>query len=424
MVRLLAVSLALFAACHTTAPARRPTVGVFNIREYGAVGDGSADDTDAIEHAVRAACQEPGGTVYLPPGVYRFVRSVRLVGGSCSNLVVRGEGASSTLLFFPTGVPKATFNDRAFYIESTVAPESTIRQTAIAAGAVTIELADRAIASGLRVGQWLVVSERDRVANEIVAIDWVQIDKVASPVVELRHPFRTDFGRTRGSDGTAIEYRAVTGLLHDVELRDFRLVQGSVSRSVAGITVGMALRTRIRNVLIDNARGNGFAIYRAKDVSLDGIAVVNAPEQANEIAASVDVRMTNSTLGFERTEWNKGTMPSTAVLNIDFGTAFFAITGNSLNAAGNIAVMMLEGVHDGVFASNSIGWVRDAGIGLGQGLSLRGAQRVIVRGNSFAGGDRGQGNTCIGVEDSKALAHPIPSADNSISDNSCPHFAR
>lgn len=42
---------------------------VFNVKAYGAVGDGVADDTSAIDAAVRAAPAN-GGIVYFPPGRY------------------------------------------------------------------------------------------------------------------------------------------------------------------------------------------------------------------------------------------------------------------------------------------------------------------------------------------------------------------
>ncbi len=41
-----------------------------NIQDYGAVGDGVADDTDAIDDALAAAAAAGGGTVYVPRGEY------------------------------------------------------------------------------------------------------------------------------------------------------------------------------------------------------------------------------------------------------------------------------------------------------------------------------------------------------------------
>lgn len=49
-------------------------VGVFNVRDYGAVGDGTTDDTVAIQAAIDNAPE--GGIVYLPAGRYKITDSL------------------------------------------------------------------------------------------------------------------------------------------------------------------------------------------------------------------------------------------------------------------------------------------------------------------------------------------------------------
>lgn len=44
----------------------------YDVRKYGAVGDGSTNDTAAIAAAIAAATAAGGGTVLFPPAVYRF----------------------------------------------------------------------------------------------------------------------------------------------------------------------------------------------------------------------------------------------------------------------------------------------------------------------------------------------------------------
>ncbi len=44
--------------------------GLFNVRDYGAIGDGRRLETAAIHQAVAACAKAGGGTVYLPPGKY------------------------------------------------------------------------------------------------------------------------------------------------------------------------------------------------------------------------------------------------------------------------------------------------------------------------------------------------------------------
>ena len=54
--------------------------GVFPARDFGAVADGVADDTAAIQKAIDCACQK-GGTVYLPPGRYHVAGSLHVKPG-------------------------------------------------------------------------------------------------------------------------------------------------------------------------------------------------------------------------------------------------------------------------------------------------------------------------------------------------------
>lgn len=62
----------------TTPPQTSPW---YNVRDFGAAGDGTTDDTDAINRAISAAApsHEPtGNTVYLPAGRYLVTSSLRL----------------------------------------------------------------------------------------------------------------------------------------------------------------------------------------------------------------------------------------------------------------------------------------------------------------------------------------------------------
>ncbi len=50
---------------------------VFDVRQYGAKGDGTTNDTAAVQAAIDAAVAKGGGTVYFPSGTY-IVRSVNV----------------------------------------------------------------------------------------------------------------------------------------------------------------------------------------------------------------------------------------------------------------------------------------------------------------------------------------------------------
>ncbi len=65
---------AMYALAQTAADspkaAVKPPHRIFNVREFGAIGDGQTLDTAAIGKTIRAAATERGGTVLFPPGTY------------------------------------------------------------------------------------------------------------------------------------------------------------------------------------------------------------------------------------------------------------------------------------------------------------------------------------------------------------------
>lgn len=70
---------------------------VYNVKTYGALGNGIADDTAAIQAAINA-CKTSTyhGVVYLPPGTYCFSRlNLSNIGGG---FILRGDGWNSTRL--------------------------------------------------------------------------------------------------------------------------------------------------------------------------------------------------------------------------------------------------------------------------------------------------------------------------------------
>jgi parallel beta-helix repeat protein len=68
----------------------------FDVRRFGAAGDGSTLDTDAINRAILAAQAAGGGTVVLPPGVY-LSHSIRL----CSHLTLRLNSGATLIAADP-----------------------------------------------------------------------------------------------------------------------------------------------------------------------------------------------------------------------------------------------------------------------------------------------------------------------------------
>ncbi|MCK4294401.1 MAG: right-handed parallel beta-helix repeat-containing protein, partial [Planctomycetes bacterium] len=65
-----------------------------SVRDFGAIGDGKADDTAAIEAAVKAGT----GVLYFPKGKYRLARTVRIDLNATGMLSLIGTGGACVIM--------------------------------------------------------------------------------------------------------------------------------------------------------------------------------------------------------------------------------------------------------------------------------------------------------------------------------------
>jgi hypothetical protein len=108
-----AVGAAGLTAAYTLRPGDAQAVipgDYFNVKDYGAVGNGSADDTAAIRSAVTAAEGAGGGTVFFPSGTYKLTGAgggaislgdrIRLLGVGAGSSIRSAENPTSDLGLF------------------------------------------------------------------------------------------------------------------------------------------------------------------------------------------------------------------------------------------------------------------------------------------------------------------------------------
>ncbi|MBO5197664.1 MAG: hypothetical protein J6B85_03975 [Lachnospiraceae bacterium] len=82
---------------------------VFNVKDYGAVGDGKTDDREAFQEALNTAAKNGGGIVYLPEGTYHMGNAT--TGVSIPNgIIVAGDGQDKTVI-----MTDQKFSFEAFY---------------------------------------------------------------------------------------------------------------------------------------------------------------------------------------------------------------------------------------------------------------------------------------------------------------------
>ncbi|HYH49649.1 MAG TPA: glycosyl hydrolase family 28-related protein [Acidimicrobiia bacterium] len=96
-------TLADFHNDHPTDPAAHSgtyeRLATFNVKAYGAIGDGATDDTAAINAAVQAANAAGGGTVYAPIGTYLLSSGLTLL----ERVILAGAGPYLTTFKLASG---------------------------------------------------------------------------------------------------------------------------------------------------------------------------------------------------------------------------------------------------------------------------------------------------------------------------------
>jgi hypothetical protein len=119
--------------------------GIVNVKEYGTKGDGSTDDTAAIQTAIHAARQMGGATVYLPNGIYR-VRELHLY--SHVDLL----GSSNVTLLKNRGGPDT-------HILNLIGSLTTTQTTLTAHASLGTKTLSVRTASGFQVGDFVLVRD-------------------------------------------------------------------------------------------------------------------------------------------------------------------------------------------------------------------------------------------------------------------------
>ncbi|MEV6848964.1 glycosyl hydrolase family 28 protein [Actinoplanes sp. NPDC051411] len=105
-IGLLAAVSALAFGASLVAANSASAAGTFNIRDYGATGNGSSNDSAAIQKAVDAASAAGGGTVRVPSGTYKSANTIHLK----SNVVFQLDSGSTISGASGTGYDAAESN--------------------------------------------------------------------------------------------------------------------------------------------------------------------------------------------------------------------------------------------------------------------------------------------------------------------------
>ncbi len=125
------------------------------VADFGAVGDGVTDDTEAIRDAIEAT--DPGHAVYVPEGEY-FVTGGFSLG---SGVAIRGAGPFKTVIH--------SFHERSpFRIGGGEAEETTVLRAAAPKNSSRIQVGST---EGLATGDWLELQRPDNVSQIVEVAD-------------------------------------------------------------------------------------------------------------------------------------------------------------------------------------------------------------------------------------------------------------
>jgi hypothetical protein len=97
-----------------------------NVRDYGAAGDGVADDTAEIQAAIDACATAGGGIVYMPPGTYKTSAVLSLDeadGAGYQAVSLLGAGSPSTVISYSSNIG-LFFGTSRGVVDSLSAPKS------------------------------------------------------------------------------------------------------------------------------------------------------------------------------------------------------------------------------------------------------------------------------------------------------------
>ncbi len=123
--------------------------GFFNVKDFGALGDGVTDDWTAIQAAINAASADValGGSVYVPKGLYRVLkplhitRGIKFFGAGESGTTITAGSSNQGPLFvvspavslgyagIPTAPPLATGAGNSMYLDGSLSYLLNLRDT-------------------------------------------------------------------------------------------------------------------------------------------------------------------------------------------------------------------------------------------------------------------------------------------------------
>jgi len=389
--------------------------------------DYGTDDTAAVRSCVQHSTLL-GGRCTINAGA-RFMMSnasttIRVAGANVAGGTIDGKG---TLIFAPQGPLTSGSNDRLFYIASSeAAGPFPVRAGPIARGATSFTAQNSIDAAQLSRGDWVIMTEKDSGATDVIYSDWLQIGSVVGTTVNIVGPLRMSFpnARTFNTSGSpaacipaspcGLSFRKLTNVAHSLTIKDINIIVPNVinGNGASGIVTRDTRGVYIHNVTCDDASSNCYAGYLDQGL----VFVDNHMNSAvyPEFASQVDTTAIGNHMNQTGSDLHGFVAPQTGGLLIYFGTGFSTFDGNTIGNNLQACVTLLSGVHDISLRGNTCG---RTSFGTGSACILvRGSYRNTIERNVCPGGD-GVSSFGITLGDSLGFTLNISSFANSVRGN-------
>lgn len=172
---------------------------IVSVKDFGAVGNGSADDTAAFQAGVNALANNGGGTLYVPAGTYKLTDTITIDRSIC----VMGESIQSTNLhlYVSTAKPAIYFDGTANVIFGGGVSNMWIRCDlgAVAGDGIKLKATTPAAITTAAIRDVVVFAARDGVvlegtsANEVYLCTVENVKVVGAPLVAGANSLRYGF---------------------------------------------------------------------------------------------------------------------------------------------------------------------------------------------------------------------------------------
>lgn len=366
-------------AYNLTAKGGRPW---YDVRAFGAVGDGATDDTTALQNAIAGAVASSGGVVYFPQGIYKITKDVDISGSlttNASNISLVGQ-RGATISFAPNGI----------YFRGIVTGSGSSADHAVSGsispGATSFTAASSGDVSGLVANNWVLIRLNDANYADSVQFEMAQVASVVGTTINLLQPLQQGFSASGSQTLYWQNMNAFGPVVENIEIAGLNFI---LDASAFSGQASMLSPYWVRNCWIHHnvitvipgstAASNFVAGFRSAGVRVtDNRFVVAGSTGKNgelEFAESVDVVIDCNVFEAESTSTNH------IIIELDFGLNRFQFTNNHVNNAFDFGVLAYAHPYNGVIANNTIGLVG----GQSKGFVVLGGTNITVSGNVLLG---------------------------------------